>query len=72
MEMKILAMLGNVNRREFLRGLARYGLLALMAVLTGAVLRKNRDPKCLKQGPCGGCPVFAECTLPPALSNKRS
>jgi hypothetical protein len=70
--MKILAMIQSVSRREFLRGTARYGLLALMAGLTVSSLKNGRKQKCLNQGLCGGCSVFARCELPQAVSAKRA
>ena len=60
----------NSNRREFFRSAARFGLLgilAVVAVLTGAKRRSGID-RCVSQGLCNGCSEFAGCDLPQALS----
>lgn len=64
------------NRREFLRGGARYALLAGMAAVS-AVLVKRRGAAlpgqtCINQGICRGCGVFEKCGLPQALSAKQA
>jgi len=63
------------DRREFLRGGARYALLAGLAAVS-AVLVKRRGAglpgqTCINQGICRGCGAFADCGLPQALSAKE-
>lgn len=63
------------NRREFLRGGARYAWLAGLAAVS-VVLVKRRGTSlpsqtCINQGICRGCGVFEDCGLPRALSAKR-
>ena len=65
----------SANRREFLRGGARYALLAGLAVVS-AVLVKRRSATlpgqtCINQGICRGCGAFEDCGLPQALSAKE-
>lgn len=64
------------NRREFLRGGARYTLLAGLAAVS-ALLAKKRDPAlpgqtCINQSICRGCTVVGNCGLPQALSFKQA
>jgi hypothetical protein len=62
------------SRREFFRAGARYGLLALVSAAACLVARP-RGPggqRCVNQGICSGCGVFAGCGLPQALSAKRA
>ncbi len=62
------------NRREFFRATARYGLLALVGAATWLAARP-RGPlgqRCVNQGICSSCGVFAECGLPQALSAKQA
>lgn len=61
------------SRREFFRGAARYGLLALVTAAAGLAAR-TRTPAgqiCVNRGICSGCGVFASCGLPQALSANR-
>jgi hypothetical protein len=62
------------SRREFLRGAARYGLLALVtaAASLASRTRKPAGQRCVNRGICSGCGIFASCGLPQALSAKRS
>jgi hypothetical protein len=65
----------SANRREFLRGGARYALLAGLAAVS-AVLVKRRAASlpgqtCINQGICRGCGAFEDCGLPQALSAKQ-
>jgi hypothetical protein len=53
------------NRREFLRAAARYGLLSLLVGLAVGNTW-NRKRACINPGPCRQCPIFPECSLPPA------
>ena len=61
------------SRREFSRAAARYALLALVSAATWLVARP-RGPlgqRCVNQGICSSCGVFAACGLPQALSAKQ-
>lgn len=63
------------NRREFLRGGARYTLLATLAAVS-AILFKRSGGKlsgqtCVNQGICSKCNAFTGCGLPQALSAKE-
>jgi len=65
------------NRREFLRGGARYALLAGLAAVSGTLVAKRRgeglpSQACINQGICRGCGAVAECGLPQALSFKQA
>ena len=62
------------NRREFFRAAARYGLLALVSA-AACLAARPRGPggqRCVNQGICSRCGVFAECGLPQALSAKQA
>jgi hypothetical protein len=59
------------NRREFFRAAARYGSLAAIGVAAAFTARPRQGQKCLNQGICSGCAVFAGCGLPAALSAKQ-
>jgi hypothetical protein len=61
------------SRREFFRAAARYGLLGLVSA-AACLVAKPRGPggqRCINQGICSSCGVFAECGLPQALSAKQ-
>jgi hypothetical protein len=63
-----------MNRREFFR---RVGRGAAMAALAGAAAlaatrRKDREPSCINQGVCRGCPAFGGCRLPRARVARRT
>jgi hypothetical protein len=62
------------SRREFFRAAARYGLLALVSVAASLAVRPRTPSgqRCVNQGICSGCGVFAGCGLPQALSAKRA
>jgi hypothetical protein len=64
------------NRRDFLRGAARYGLLAALVGVSARAarrdLRARADQRCVNRGICSGCGAFATCGLPAALSAKQS
>jgi hypothetical protein len=55
-----------MNRKEFLKTLARYGLLALIVFL-GIFLVANRKTKveeeCTNDFRCGGCSKKENCTI---------
>jgi hypothetical protein len=62
------------SRREFFRGVVRYGLLAVTGAIAVLVTR-SRAPasqRCVNRGICSHCGVFAECGLPQALSARRA
>lgn len=62
------------NRREFLRGSARYALLTGLAAVAAVLVRKQGTPlagqTCVNRGFCRGCGAVADCGLPQALSFK--
>jgi hypothetical protein len=62
------------SRREFFRAAARYGLLALVSVAASLAARPRTPSgqRCVNQGICSSCRVFAGCGLPQALSAKRA
>jgi len=64
------------NRREFLRGGARYTLLAGLAAVSALLVRKRGaalpGQTCVNHSICRGCGVVGECGLPPALSFKQA
>lgn len=66
-----LATAADTNRREFLRGGVRYGVLALLAAAAGLNLRKSRAQGCLKRPMCEACPSFEDCGLPKAQATRR-
>ena len=61
-----------MDRREFLRGSLRYGLLAGLAALTARTLTRRGAQSCTNEGICRGCPVYTGCELPQALSAKQA
>jgi len=62
-----------VDRREVFRSLARYGLLAVTAVVSGklAVRTVVAGPACLQATPCGRCPQRRACWRPEAVQVHR-
>lgn len=56
------------SRREFLRGLARFGGLSLCAGVGWTCRQQLRFPgqTCLQLSFCGNCTQLATCSLPPA------
>jgi hypothetical protein len=64
------------NRREFLRGGARYTLLAGLAVVSALLARKRgaalSGQTCVNNSICRGCNVVGNCGLPQALSFKQA
>lgn len=64
------------NRREFLRGGARYALLAGLAAVSAVLVRRRGagllGQTCINQGICRGCGAFEDCGLPQALSAKQA
>jgi hypothetical protein len=62
------------SRREFFRTAARGGLLALLGAAVALAARRQAlaGQHCINRGLCGGCPVYADCGLPQALSAKQA
>ena len=70
------------DRREFLRGGARYALLAALAAVSAVLVKRSggslAGQTCINEGICRGCGAFEDCGLPQALSfrdatkNRRS
>lgn len=59
------------TRREFLKGLIRWGTAA-GAVATGVHLVQKDGETCTNQGICRSCGRFEGCGLPQALSAKAA
>jgi len=64
-----------VRRREFLRSLVRYPLLAAAGALA-AYLAVKRSPlqagqACVNRGACRGCGQLARCGLPQATMSRQ-
>ena len=64
------------NRREFLRGSARYALLTTLAAVSATLFKhsggKLSGQTCINEGLCSGCTAYADCGLPQALSRKQA
>lgn len=64
------------DRRGLFAAVLRYVVLGLCAAVAGLLIIKTRrlasQGECVNRGICGGCEVFKECALPPALSAKRA
>lgn len=64
------------ERREFLRGGARYALLTTLAAVSVALFKRSggklTGQSCVNQGICSGCTAYAGCGLPQALSRKQT
>lgn len=58
------------DRRDFLRKLARGGLVGLLAVGTASLVARRND-RCGRQGLCRGCPAMTDCELPSAQAFRR-
>lgn len=64
-----------IDRREFLRGGLRYGLLVGLAAVAGRAISNGGRlgaQDCTNRGICSGCPTFDGCGLPQALSAKQA
>jgi hypothetical protein len=63
------------SRREFLRGGARYALLAGLGMLSATLAQRSggklSGQTCINEGICRGCGAFDNCSLPQALSVKQ-
>ena len=64
------------NRREFLRGGARYALLTTLAAVSATLFKRSggkiSGQTCINQGICSGCTAYAGCGLPQAISRKQA
>ncbi len=64
------------NRRQFLRNIARCGVVAgigiAMAMFEYKRRRLLRQGKCVNRGICGDCSVLNDCRLPRALATKNN
>jgi len=64
------------HRREFLRGGARYALLAALGVVSASLYKRSggklSGQTCVNEGVCSGCTAFTGCGLPQALSAKQA
>ena len=63
-----------IERRAFLRSGVRYGLLAGLAAVVARSVSGGRLGRqdCSNQGVCRGCPAYADCGLPQALSARQA
>jgi len=63
------------NRRQMMTGTLRYTVLSLVGFFAGSSIIKRRrlikEGKCIDRGICGGCKIYEDCQLPPALSRKQ-
>lgn len=62
----------NAERRTFLKSIGR--LLLAVGLAGGAAALLLRDPQhsCTRNGLCRGCSTFARCDLPQALSARQA
>jgi len=64
------------SRREFLRGGARYALLAGLGAVSATLFKRSggklSGQTCINQGVCSGCTAFSGCGLPQAFSAKQT
>jgi hypothetical protein len=64
------------NRRDFLRGGARYALLTTLAAVSATLFKhsggKLSGQTCINEGLCSDCTAYADCGLPQALSRKQA
>jgi len=67
---EIHGMPGMNHRRDILRGCLRCGGLLALGGVASALGWRDLHGKCLRTGPCGGCPLFSGCGLPQALDAK--
>ncbi len=59
------------DRRRWLAGAARYGLLGGLAILSGHLLFGPQRPDCARSIPCQQCKAWGTCRLPTALAARR-
>lgn len=63
------------NRRQMMTGTLRYAALGFIGFFAGsAAIKRHRlvkEGKCISRGICGGCKIYKDCRLPPALSKKQ-
>ena len=56
-----------LNRRQFLINLFRGGILALLAIVSGTMIRRWGEAEdCRRSYACGSCNQAVNCTLPEA------
>jgi hypothetical protein len=60
---EIHGMPGMNHRRDILRGCLRCGGLLALGGVASALGWRGLHGKCLRTGPCGGCPLFSDCGL---------
>lgn len=64
------------SRRRFLRGGARYALLAALGAVSATLFKRSggklSGQTCINQGICCNCNAFSDCGLPQALSAKQA
>lgn len=58
------------DRRDFLRKLARAGLMGLLAAGTASLVAR-RGNRCDRRGLCRGCPALTDCELPSAQAFRQ-
>lgn len=59
-----------LNRREFFRGSARWGLLGVLTA--SAAVLVGRGQTCSRTGGCAGCGQLAQCGLPTARQFRQT
>lgn len=60
-----------MNRREFMRSLGRKSILAVLLVISGALLvRKKNENSCKYDFACKNCKSLQACNFPEALELK--
>ncbi len=63
------------TRRQMMTDALRYTVLGLVGFFAGsAIIKRHRlikEGKCIDRGICGGCKLYGDCQLPPALSKKQ-
>lgn len=64
------------NRREFLRGSARYLALGGLVLVTGVLFSRKKtsaiEEKCINLGVCRSCSVFKNCGLQPCPQDENN
>jgi hypothetical protein len=58
------------TRREFFRAAARYTALSVIGLVASYLLGRKSQGACTNRSVCGSCPLWVDCTLPPALARK--
>ncbi len=57
-------------RRDILRTCLRCGGFLALGGIAASLGWRGRHGQCPRSNPCGGCPVFGDCSLPKALDTK--